>query len=539
MMNADVGTLINCFRKINCILLSAIFLALNGVAYSDPVSQNNDDVIKIPLPPQQTGAEFPPISGPVAVAPNAIGSSSVTLPATADIRPVNGLISFYFQNISIKSLLQLIAKNSGMNFIISENVKGDTTLNLKNVTWHQALDIILQSNGLASRQIGSAVFISTMDDIAQKQAKEYQAEENAANMAPLSTAYITMKYSDAAVIAKVLKSSDGTLLTARGEVSVNSPTNSIIVRDVKRNLAEVRNFIQKMDIPARQVSIEARIVNIDTTYEAQLGVRFGVSNTRSLSGTLSGANQLANGVGVAAITPVDQRLNFDLPASLLSSGATPGSIGLALARLGPVLLDLELSALEEEGHTQIISKPRVVTANQQKAMIQTGEEIPYQQATSSGATSTEFKKAVLSLEIIPQITPDDKIILKLKATQDTRGQQLVVATANTGATASAAATGTPIAAAATPAVFGPPTINTQEVQSYVVLNDNETVVIGGVYKLTKSNTFDRVPFFGSLPIVGGLFRHRGIKNEKSELLIFLTPKIIRQHPKELAYRGEG
>jgi type IV pilus assembly protein PilQ len=455
--------------------------------------------------------------------------------AQQNFRPTNGRISFYFQNVPIKTLLQLIAKNSGLNFIISDDVTGNTTLNLKDVTWRQALEIILRSHGLASRQIGTALFISTSEDIAQKQASEYKAAQDMANLAPLSTAVIALKYADAANLAKVLKSETGSLLTARGEVSINSPTNTIIIRDVRSNLAEIRKYIHRLDIPIRQVSIEARIVNIDTTYEAQLGVRFGVSNTRSLSGTLNAANQLAQGVDVANVVPVEQRLNFDIPASVLSSGTTPASIGLALARLGPVLLDLELSALEEEGHTQIISKPRVVTANQQKALIQTGEEIPYEQATSSGATSVEFKNAVLSLEIVPQITPDDKIILKLKATQNTRGQQLLVAQVpNTSGTT----TTTTTSATTTPAVFGPPTINTQEVQSYVVLNDNETVVIGGVYKLTKSNTFDRVPFFSSLPIVGGLFKHRGIKNEKQELLIFLTPKIIKQHAREFAYKGD-
>lgn len=455
------------------------------------------------------------------------------------IKQSSDRISFYFQNVSIKTLLQLIAKNSGMNFIISEDVKGSTTLNLKNVTWRQALTIILQSHGLASKQIGSALFISTSEDIAQKQAKEFQAVQDATNMAPLSTSLITLKYSDAATIAKVLKSSESSLLTGRGEVSVNVPTNSIIIRDVQSNLNEVKKYVSRLDIPARQVSIEARIVNIDATYESQLGVRFGVSNTRSLSGTLAGANQLRNGTNVAAVRPLSQRLNFNIPANVLSNGTTPGSIGLALARLGPVLLDLELSALEEEGHTQIISKPRVVTANQQKATIQAGEEIPYQQATSSGATSVEFKKAVLSLEIVPQITPDDRIILKLKANQDTRGPQLLVAQGSDTTGSTTSGSGTSATTTSTPAVFGPPTINTQSVESLVLLNDNETVVIGGIYKLTKSNTFDRVPFFGSLPLVGGLFRHRGIKNEKSELLIFLTPKIIKQRPRNYVARNSS
>jgi len=525
-------------------LIAACMISAPAFSASQQADANPDDVIKLP-PATQSAApqQADPSSATETPVPAALLSTSAVIPvsssapslspsADTSIQAANRVISFYFQNISIKSLLQLIAKNSGLNFIISDNVKGDTTLNLKNVTWHQALDIILQSNGLASRQIGSAVFISTVEDIAQKQVKEYQAEENATNLSPLMTSYISLRYADADTIAKVLKSGDGSLLTTRGNVAVNIPNNSIIVRDVKKNLAEIKKFIRKMDIPTRQVSIEARIVNIDTTYEAQLGVRFGLSNTRSFSGTLAGASQLANGVSVSNITPIDQRLNFDIPANLLSNGTTPASIGLALARLGPVLLDLELSALEEDGHIEIISKPRVVTANQQKAMIQTGEEIPYQNATSSGATATEFKKAVLSLEIVPQITPDDKIILKLKATQDTRGQQLLVAQGGTQVSSATSATGI---TTSTPAVFGPPTINTQEVQSYVVLNDNETVVIGGVYKLTKSNTFDRVPFFGSLPIVGGLFRHRGIKNEKQELLIFLTPRIIRQQAKLAAH----
>lgn len=507
--------------------------AAGGPATIKPATSNTPDVITMPLPLNKPGSGSSSTS-----ATNAVGSLNPTAALNPEASPslpiANAKISFYFQNVAVKTLLQVIAKNSGLNFIISDNVKGNTTLNLKDVTWRQALDIILQSQGLGYRQIGTALFISTNDDIAQLQSQEYTAEVNKANLSPLTTAIINLKYSSATDIAKVLKSSDGSLLTPRGEVSTNNPTNTIIIRDVESNLVEVKKYIRRLDIPTRQVSIEARIVNIDTRYEAQMGVRFGVSNTRSLSGTLSGANQLAEGVNVADVNPLTQRLNFDVPASILSTGTTPGSIGLALARLGPVLLDLELSALEEEGHTQIISKPRVVTANQQKAMIQTGEEIPYQQATSSGATSVEFKDAVLSLEIVPQITPDDKIILKLKATQNTRGPQLLVAqgtsTTGTGTIASQIVT--------TPAVFGPPTINTQQVESYVVLNDNETVVVGGVYKLTKENTFDRIPFFGDLPIVGGLFRHRGIKNEKQELLIFLTPKIIKQHNHEYAMKGE-
>lgn len=468
-----------------------------------------------------------------------------------DIQPHSGKMSFYFQNIEIRTLLQLIAKTSGLNFIISDLVKGNITLNLKNVTWRQALDMILKANGLGQTRNGRTIFISTSEDLASKATKELQTQQDIANLQPLSSTVIKFKYTDAVAMSHLLKGPQGTLLTQRGEVAVDTLTNSLIVKDTKRNLAIITKMLKRLDIRTRQVSIEARIVNIDTSYEEQLGIRFGISNTTSLSGTLSGANQLAQGIGVAQVTPLDQRLNFNLPANSLSSGATPASIGLALARLGPVLLDLELSALEEEGHSQIISRPRVVTANLQKAYIMTGEEIPYQESTSSGATSIAFKKAVLSLEITPQITVDNKINLKLKANQDTRGQQLIIAASvPTNGTGTSTGTGGTVntSSANVGAVFGPPTINTQQVESSILLNNNETIAIGGIYKTSKTKTLDRIPFFGSLPYVGALFRHTGVKNETTELLIFITPKIVnsslrgipndepfRQH----RLRGEG
>ena len=420
-------------------------------------------------------------------------------------------LSFYFQNIDIRALLQLIAKNSGLNFIIGDSVKGNMTLSLKDVTWQQALDIVLKTHALASRRVGNVIFISTIDDITSNEAKQFQSEQALSNIAPLKSTLLHLKYTIASDLAKLLKGDSGTLLTSRGEVAVDSRTNSLIIRDTEANLTEVTREIKKLDIPARQVSIEARIVNIDTTYEEELGVKFGMSDTRHLSGKLAGANQLTQGTAVSDITPLTDRLNFNNSAAAIFDGATPGTIGLALARIGPIMLDLELAALEGERHAQIISKPRVVTANQQKATIQTGEEIPYQEATSSGATSVVFKKAVLSLEITPQITPDNKIILKLKATQDSRGDSITVGT------------GTTI-----------PAINTQEVESNILLKNNETVAIGGVYKVDRRNTIDRVPFFGSLPIVGYLFTHTSEHNEKHELIIFITPKIINsalQHQK--------
>lgn len=422
-------------------------------------------------------------------------------------------LSFDFQNIDIRALLQLIAKNSGLNFMISDNVKGNVSISLKDVTWEQALNIILKAQALASRRIGNVIFISTLEEITSTEAKELKSAEELANVAPLKSTLIKLKYTNAADIAELLKGKEGSLLTARGQVAVDVRTNAIIIRDIASNLEEITRSIRKLDVATRQVLIEARIVNIDTTYEQELGIRFGLSDTRHLSGTLAGANQLAQGTSVNNVTPFTDRLNFNVPAAALFDGGNPGSIGLALAKLGHFFLDLELSALEGERHAQIISRPRVITSNQQKATIQTGEEIPYQESTSSGATSVVFKKAVLSLEIVPQITPDNKIMLKLKATQDTRGDNIQVATIGNQTTI--------------------PAINTQEVESNVLLNNNETIVLGGVYKVDKTKGIDRIPFFGSLPVVGFLFRHTREHNEKHELLIFITPKIITAGDKTL------
>lgn len=450
-------------------------------------------------------------------------------PKSAAVLPApqsgTGSLSFYFQNIELRSLLQLVGKLSGLNFVISDAVKGNVTLNLKNVTWHEALNIIMKTNGLGSRQIGNVMFINTLDEISKMDMKEFQADQQVVNLSPLTSSVIPLKYMLAKDLAEMLKGTNNSLLTARGQIVIDPRTNTVIVRDINANVSEIKRLVKRLDIPARQVLIEARIVNIDVTYEKQLGVRFGLSNTKQLSGTLSGANQLAQGVNVANVNPLTNRLNFNNPAATFASGATPGSIGIALARLGNVLLDLELSALEEEGHSEIIASPRVIASNQQKATIQTGQQIPYQQSTSSGATAVAFENAVLSLEITPQITPDHRIVLTLKATEDTAGTPTTLSTST-----SSGSGGTGGSSSSTSTSFGPPPINTQEVESNVILNNNETIVLGGVYKRTKSTTIDRIPFFGSLPLVGGLFREKTEQNSRSELLIFITPKIIESKP---------
>ncbi len=421
-----------------------------------------------------------------------------------------GNLTFFFQDIDVRTLLQIIAKTSGYNFIISDAVKGKITLNLKNITWMQALQVVMKSQGLTMRRVGGVIYISTIDDVTVNESKLLQSEQALSNLSPLVSNIIQLKYANAKDVADFLKGQTGTLLTTRGQVAIDPRTNSIVIRDTSQTVYDLRRTISKLDVPAKQVLIEARIVTIDTAFESQLGIKFGVTNPSHVTGTLFGANQLVQGVSPADV-PIPARLNFNNATSTLASGTNPGSIGMALARIGQIYLDLELSAIEEEGHGQIIASPHIITSNLQKAHIETGEEIPYQEASSSGATSISFKKAVLSLEITPQITLNNKIILHMKATQDSRGKQLEI---SSGSTAGA------------PPVLGPPIINSEEVESSVLLNNNETIVIGGIYRQTKLNTVDRIPFLGELPVVGFFFRTNRISNDRSELLIFVTPKII-------------
>jgi type IV pilus assembly protein PilQ len=439
----------------------------------------------------------------------------------------NGTLSFDFQDIDIRTLLQLIAKNSGLNFIISDTVKGSITLSLRNVTWERALDIILKARGLTARRVGNVIMISTIEEITLNESKQLKSDETLLDLAPLTSKVIHLKYALATDVAALLKGSQSQLLTPRGQVAVDPHTNSIILRDTAANMAVVEREIRQLDIPAKQVLIEARIVNIDVNYEKEIGARFGITKTKYLTGTFFGANSLQQNVGSANVTDpggtIDptQRLNFNIPATSIF-GNTPGSIGIALATIGGELLDLELSALEGENHAEIISSPRVMTSNQQKAVIQTGEEIPYQESTSSGATSVSFKNAVLSLEITPQITRDNKIILILKATNDTRGTNTVLSS-TAGSTASSV-----------------PAINTEEVESNIIINNNETIVLGGVYQQTKNHTYVQIPFLASIPLIGNLFKNTSDNDEKTELLIFITPKIVGLHSgNQTVLKGEG
>ena len=306
----------------------------------------------------------------------------------------------------------------------------------------------------------------------------------------LKSRLIQINYAKAADIAVLIKDNHS-LLSKRGKLSVDGRTNTLWIQDISPRISQIKSIVKQLDIPVKQVQIEARIVNVTKEAILDLGIRFGVSTPAHLSGTLNGANQLVQG----AVSLAD-RLNVDFGAQ----AANPASIGIALAKLGNgILLDLELSALESEDKAEIIANPRLVATNQHAAVIESGEEIPYQEATLSGATAVAFKKAVLSLKVIPQITPDNSLLLELEINQDTPSGRLV---------------------------NGVPAINTKSIHTNVLVNNGQTLVLGGIYKQDKNSTIKRVPFLGNLPVIGVLFRnlHRKVKNE--ELLIFITPRII-------------
>lgn len=419
-------------------------------------------------------------------------------------------LSLNFQDIEIRSVLQLIADFTSLNIVVSDAVAGSITLRLKNVPWDQAMDIILRTKGLAMRRTDDVLLVAPVEEIAAREKLELEAQQQVGELAPLRSESIQINYASAADIAKLLEGQDkNKLLSERGNVAVDQRTNILLVQDTVDKLDEIRNLVKRLDIPVRQVLIESRVVIATDNFSKELGVRFGVSNRDPsypnddgngldfASGTLNGTTQLINNETLE----LNDRLNVNLPA------ADPaGSVGLALASLPlGLLLELELSAAQAESRAEIISTPRVITANQAEARIEQGVEIPYQQATSSGATSVSFKKAVLSLEVTPQITPDNRVFMQLSVNSDSVGQIFA----------------------------GIPSINTREVTTQVLVDNGQTVVLGGIYEQNNNVSSTRVPFFSDLPLLGQLFRNKLTSNNKAELLIFVTPKIIEDNLKFL------
>ncbi len=413
-------------------------------------------------------------------------------------------LSLNFQSIEVRAVLQLIADFTGINMVTSDTVKGNLTLRLKNVPWDQALDIVLKTKGLAKRVSGNVMLIAPAQEIAAREKLELEASKQVIELAPLINETIQVNYAKAEELAKLVSSGKTSMLSARGTISVDQRTNKLLIKDTAENIDAVIALVEELDVAITQVLIESRIVLASNQFSKELGVKFGVSGTTlngsrrtTTSGSLNAADDF-NQTGT--VPPLDDRLNVNLPAT----AASASTIGLAIANLPfGTMLDLELSAAQSEGKSEIISSPRVITANQQEAVIETGQEIPYQQASSSGATNVSFKKAVLSLTVTPQITPDDRIILDLEVRKDSPDF------ANR--------------------VLGVPPINTNRVETQVLVDNGETIVLGGVYETNKTHNVNRVPFFGDLPVIGVLFRNKLEKDEKQELLIFVTPKLLKEN----------
>jgi type IV pilus assembly protein PilQ len=400
----------------------------------------------------------------------------------------------------VHAVLQLIADFTGINIIVSTNVSGSITLRLNDIPWDQALEIILTTQHLEQRMMGNVMLVDTKASLDTVEEAQLKTQQLIQRLEPMHSHLVQIKYAKAADIALLIKDKQNSLLSERGTVSVDNRTNTLWIQDTATKISEIRALVKQLDIPIKQVLIEARIVDVTKDFEQELGIKWGVSKPKHLSGTLDGANNMLVPPGAVnpASVPVAQRLNLDLAAA--PTVGIPASVGIALAKLGDnILLDLELSALESEGRAQLISSPKLITTNQQPALIESGEEIPYQESTSSGATAVSFKKAVLSLRVTPQITPDKKIVMELKINQDT-------ASAKT--------------------FNGVPAILTKEIQTNVLVNNGQTIVLGGIYREDKNKSVARIPFLGSLPVVGALFGAKQSTVHHEELLIFITPRII-------------
>ena len=401
-----------------------------------------------------------------------------------------------FQDISVRAALQIIAGYNDFNLVTSDSVTGNITLRLDGVPWDQALDVVLRIKGLDKRMDGSILMVAPAEELAAREAKDLKAKQQVEDLEPLYSEYIRLNYAKAEDFADLLKTDTNSIITARGSVSVDLRTNTLLIKDTVKSIENIRRMIETLDIPVQQVVIESRMVTVRDNVTEDLGVRWGFSDQQGsdgISGSLEGAETISNGT----IPDLTDRLNVNLPITNPAA-----SIGLHIAKLANgTLIDLELSALEEENKGEIIASPRIIAANQQKARIEQGTEIPYTESASSGATTVSFKKAVLSLEVTPHITPDNKVILDLVITQDTRGD-----TVQTG-------TGEAVS------------IDTQEIQTQVLVENGQTVVLGGIFQQQIINTTNKVPVLGDIPYVGRLFKSTSEFNEKRELLIFVTPKI--------------
>jgi type IV pilus assembly protein PilQ len=423
-------------------------------------------------------------------------------------------LTLNFQDIDVRSVLQLLADTSGQNIVVSDSVTGNLTLRLQNVPWDQALDIVLRTKGLDKRRQDNVIIIGPTAELASREKAELAAHKEVQELAPMRTEFMQVNYAKVADLAKLIRPTAGaaagsggrnSMLSQRGSLTIDERTNTLLVQDTAENLTDIRRLVQTLDVPVKQVLIEARIVIVSDTFERDLGAKLGITSATSANGSLlsvSGSNLASDNVGKLGGplgAPLASRYQVNLPATNVN-----GSIGLSLLS-GTHLLDLELSAAQNEGKSEVISSPRIITANQKQATIMQGVEIPYQESASSGATTTQFKNAVLSLKVTPLITPDNRVVLDLDVSDDSVGAQV------------SSATGGSV-----------PSIDTRQIITQVLVNDGQTVVLGGILDTTKSYSANKVPFLADIPILGNLFKSTIRINKKTELLIFITPKILRE-----------
>jgi type IV pilus assembly protein PilQ len=412
-------------------------------------------------------------------------------------------LSLNFQKIEVRAVLQVIADFTGLNIVASDTVTGNLTLRLKDVPWDQALDIVLQSKALAMRKTGNVILVAPAEELANKEKQALEASQQIEDLELMRTEVYTLRYMKAADLVKIITDSKQKILSKRGSAVPDIRTNNVFVQDTAKSLEQVQAIIEKTDVPVKQVMIESRLVIADDRYSKALGARFGVNKTDNSGNnrySVGGNVAQTGGIGVNSTTGVTATSGATdgLQSNLGVTGAS-GSFAFSLFRLpAGLLLNLELTAMESDGRGKVVSSPRVTTANQHKAKIASGTEIPYAEASSSGAATISFKSAVLSLEVTPQITPDNKIIMELDVTKDSVGEVYA----------------------------GVPSIKTQNISTQVLVGNGETAVLGGIYEQTQRNDVSKVPFFGDLPVMGRLFQRKTSQNDRSELLIFVTPKIM-------------
>lgn len=416
-------------------------------------------------------------------------------------------LSLNFQDIEVRAVLQLLADFTGLNLVASDTVRGNITLRLKNVPWDQALDIILKSKGLSMRRTGNVIMVAPTQEIAAQEKLELESQQQIEELAPLRSEFIQINYAKATDLAALIKSQDNNLLSDRGNVSVDNRTNTLLVQDTAVRLEDIRRIVGRLDVPVRQVMIESRIVIANNDFARDLGVRFGYSRWQQNDndGTF---NEITGGIpghldGTGDILPGTELPEGTVPLLVNLPAPTPtGAVNFLIGKIGSYLLQLELSAMQREGRGEIVSSPRVITSDQNPAKIKVGQEIPYQESSASGRTTVAFKEAVLQLDVTPHITPDDRIIMDLKVNKDNPDF--------------------------TREVLGVPPVDTRSVETSVLVDNGETVVLGGVYEREKTYQREQVPWLGDVPVLGNLFKTTQRQDLNEELLIFVTPKILKE-----------